>query len=181
MQALLDKQPLRRPSCERLLEHPFLWEDEPQEAVEATAEPSSASKAAQGDAAARSGLKPATEASKQNSDRTPGSTRGAYTEKATKSHSLEQPDSAPPSARYAQAASRLYIVSLLYPCKGRRMSMLSRWHIRGQSLIILQHCQMLQVSVLYMTSVRCQQQPHRLRKLNGAISFAGKHMTCVSP
>ena len=38
MQALLDKQPMRRPNCEQLLEHPFLAVIEQQDAQKAEAE-----------------------------------------------------------------------------------------------------------------------------------------------
>ena len=93
-QALLNKQPLRRPCCEQLLQHPFLREEEPKEAEAST----SASKVSHDNTAAREGVRAAHEGSSQKSSAAPSSAPGLRVERG---QTVEQPSLAPSSARYA--------------------------------------------------------------------------------
>lgn len=99
IQALLDKQPLRRPCCEQLLQHPFLAEAKSHAANEAEAGLSSASKAPK-EAAARDAQKPRTGVCREETGAAANLAPAPSTEsRSNRGQSTGQPAVAPPSAR----------------------------------------------------------------------------------
>ena len=94
MQALLNKQPLRRPCCEQLLQHPFLAEVSTAAAIEAETGPLPASQASQDVPATKDGPKLV----KAGSRKIEGPAPGAGVEGITSAPRAEQPSLAPSSA-----------------------------------------------------------------------------------
>lgn len=129
VQALLNKQPLRRPCCEQLLQHPFLCQ-ETKEAKEAKAGPSLASKASQDDAATRDGLKLARECSTEKDGTAPmKAALGRGHERGVRGQGGAQPSLTPSSALYAHLAC-LTIGTL--PSARMRLDMLSRCEVTAE-------------------------------------------------
>ena len=107
VQALLNKQPLRRPCCEQLRQHPFLAGDDPASVSEAKTGPSPASKASQDRAATSAGRKLAQEDAERKDAAAPGVAPGTGMDRSTRGQGKEQTSLAPSSARYAQHAYRM--------------------------------------------------------------------------